>query len=278
MIKNWWYYYKWYVICGAVLFFIVLDIIENAAGWFKDDPDIQIAYNKGFNTKNCNTKDFNAKDCNIKDFNAKDRKMKDLPFKVFKMKNTFKKTALLSACLLLAGCSPSLNTGGIDTVQQDGPTAIGSIMTVDAPPEFILLDHKDVLAADGLYYAAWGTGQPAPYENSSEETAEFFDAQLYLLASEADDEKSAEKSCLAWLSSAEDKYKIRTTDTITCNGQSYTLIAYDCIGKDSPYSRGVSALGVHGSSAVCAELTCTKDYKEDLASLLKGFLNGCRFY
>lgn len=43
-MKNWWYYYKWYVICGGVLFCISIHLIGNAFGWFKKTPDIQIAY------------------------------------------------------------------------------------------------------------------------------------------------------------------------------------------------------------------------------------------
>lgn len=43
-MKNWWYYHKWYVICGIILFFSALSMIGNKLGWFKDTPDIQIAY------------------------------------------------------------------------------------------------------------------------------------------------------------------------------------------------------------------------------------------
>jgi len=43
-MKNWWYYHKWYVICGMILLFITIDLIGNKLGWFKDTPDIQIAY------------------------------------------------------------------------------------------------------------------------------------------------------------------------------------------------------------------------------------------
>lgn len=42
--KNWWYYYKWYVICGAVLLGIVINITGNALGLWKKLPDLQIAY------------------------------------------------------------------------------------------------------------------------------------------------------------------------------------------------------------------------------------------
>lgn len=43
-MKNWWYYHKWYVICGLLLLFILADLIGNTFGWFKKNPDIQIAY------------------------------------------------------------------------------------------------------------------------------------------------------------------------------------------------------------------------------------------
>lgn len=42
--KNWWYYYKWYVICGMILFGIACDLIGNALGLWQTSPDLQIAY------------------------------------------------------------------------------------------------------------------------------------------------------------------------------------------------------------------------------------------
>lgn len=43
-LKNWWYYYKWYVIGGCVLAGIVIDLAGSGLGWFEKRPDIQIAY------------------------------------------------------------------------------------------------------------------------------------------------------------------------------------------------------------------------------------------
>lgn len=43
-MKNWWYYYKWYVICGVILLFILCDLAGNALGLQKESPDFQIAY------------------------------------------------------------------------------------------------------------------------------------------------------------------------------------------------------------------------------------------
>lgn len=43
-MKNWWYYYKWYVICGILLLGITGQLIGNALGFWKKSPDYQIAY------------------------------------------------------------------------------------------------------------------------------------------------------------------------------------------------------------------------------------------
>lgn len=105
------------------------------------------------------------------------------------------KTVLLISCLflLITGCSSTPKTAREGAARQDEYTTIGQIMTVHAPKEFTLLDNKDVLSADGLYYATWVIGNSIPYENSDGDTVDLYDAQLYLLASEAKDEKDAEK-------------------------------------------------------------------------------------
>ena len=42
--KNWWYYYKWYVICGIVFLGIAGSVTGNALGLWHKAPDFQIAY------------------------------------------------------------------------------------------------------------------------------------------------------------------------------------------------------------------------------------------
>lgn len=43
-MKNWWYYYKYYVICGIFFIGITFRFIGNALGFWEKSPDIQIAY------------------------------------------------------------------------------------------------------------------------------------------------------------------------------------------------------------------------------------------
>lgn len=43
-MKNWWYYHKWYVICGLILLGILIDLAGNGLGLWTEKPDLQIAY------------------------------------------------------------------------------------------------------------------------------------------------------------------------------------------------------------------------------------------
>lgn len=42
--KNWWYYYKWYVLCGIVLLGIIINVVGSRLGLWTKTPDFQIAY------------------------------------------------------------------------------------------------------------------------------------------------------------------------------------------------------------------------------------------
>lgn len=42
--KNWWYYYKWHVICGVVLLGIIINLVGSYLGLWTKTPDFQVAY------------------------------------------------------------------------------------------------------------------------------------------------------------------------------------------------------------------------------------------
>jgi len=183
----------------------------------------------------------------------------------------------LCLALLLSGCASGPRTAADGSQWQEDWVPVGTRIGIEAPEHLALLDNKETLAADGLYYAAWTAGDAIPYENSDGDTVDLYDAQLYFLSCEAMTEEKAKESCEAWLSAARENYEIHTEDVVTLGGQTYTWIAYDCVSEDSPYDRGVSAFGVCGATAVCAEFTCLTDYTEDLETTLTDFLNGCHF-
>lgn len=42
--KNWWYYHKWYVVCGIILLGIIVNVVGSLLGLWTKSPDFQIAY------------------------------------------------------------------------------------------------------------------------------------------------------------------------------------------------------------------------------------------
>lgn len=104
-----------------------------------------------------------------------------------------------------------------------------------------------------------------------------YDASLYLLLGESKDSASAQKNMDIWFDIAKNNYEILDEKTVTCNGQDYTLITYNCINDNNPYKRGVSAFSTLESSAVCIELTCCEDFGEDLEPILTAFLDNCYY-
>lgn len=184
---------------------------------------------------------------------------------------------LLCFLLFLSGCSYSSAPG--KPAAEDGTVTVGHSLEVRNKDERLtLLDNKDALAADGLYYAAWTAGNCEPYENKDGDTVDLYDAQLYLLLGEAKSSEDAQHDMDTWLAAARENYEVQKEDTVSCGGNAYTLLTYNCKSADTPYDRGVSAFYTDQNTAVCIELTCRADYAEDLYSMLTGFLNNCSYH
>jgi len=185
----------------------------------------------------------------------------------------------LCIILLLTGCSL------FPATKQDNYTAddtscitIGGYLKINhTDNDMVLLDNKDTLAADGLYYASFGMGGTKDYKDNDGSTIEFYDAQLYLLLGENKDGKEAQDNVDTWLAAGKSNYKVHKEKDISCNGQSYHTIIYSCENKSSPYVRGISAFATVGNYAVCAELTCRDDFTGELETILTGFLNDCSY-
>lgn len=147
----------------------------------------------------------------------------------------------------------------------------------NADNRLTLLDSKDVLSANGLYYAAWTMGDSEPYVNSEGDTVDLYDAQLYFLLGEHKSGGEADKDMTKWLDAARKNYEVLEEEEISCNGQSYRLLTYNCVNGDNPYDRGVSAFGVCGGLSMCIELTCRENFEEELRDILIPFLENCTY-
>ncbi|MDE6214230.1 MAG: hypothetical protein K2M70_12240, partial [Lachnospiraceae bacterium] len=123
--------------------------------------------------------------------------------------------------LALTGCaaSPSGLEESAVTVEDSEYVTIGSHLTVHkTDSRLTLVDRKDALASDGLYYASWTAGSPEEYINSEGDTVNLYDAQLYLLLAECKTAEAAEDNKNSWLEAGQSNYELTDEETITCNG------------------------------------------------------------
>ena len=125
--------------------------------------------------------------------------------------------ALALAAVLCTGCGvKDENLKSDPLVNADGTAPVGKTLVAPAPPEdFTLLDNKDILAANGLYYASWVNGEPQPYENSEGKTVDLYDAQLTLVVQENKTEEKATSAVSGWQELAQQNYDISDTQTLT---------------------------------------------------------------
>jgi hypothetical protein len=187
---------------------------------------------------------------------------------------------LLTLCtaLVVTGCAADPTSQPEATVAEDGTVTVGNTLTVGDVTDMLDLEsNMDTLSADGLYYASWTIGDSVPYENSDGDTVDLYDAQLYLVLAETTNRDTAQENMDKWLAAAKENYEILSEEETDHAGQDYTVISYNCISEDNPFSRGVSAFGFSDNYAVCIELTCQDDFSDDLQTILARFLDNCSY-
>ena len=189
---------------------------------------------------------------------------------------------LMLVIIMLTGCSVISSALSEKETENTWDTSdyvkIGDVLTVQkSDNRLALLDNKDALSSDGLFYCAWTIGNSEPYENSEGNTVDLYDAQLYLLLGEFVNSQKAQENMDDWLASAKNNYELIKEEEIICNGQTYTLITYSYINESNPYARGASAFGVCESNAVCVELACRDNFADDPENILIDFLNNCTY-
>ena len=128
---------------------------------------------------------------------------------------------LALAAVLCTGCGVKDEDLKSDPlVNADGTAPVGSTLVAPAPQDdFVLLDNKDILSANGLYYASWVNGDAQPYENSEGKTVDLYDAQLTLVVQENKTEDKAASAVEGWQTLAQQNYDISNTQTLTAAGQ-----------------------------------------------------------
>lgn len=185
-------------------------------------------------------------------------------------------TIMLTGCSVISSALSEKDTE--NTWETSDYVKIGDVLTVQkSDSRLSLLDNKDALSTDGLFYCTWTIGNSEPYENSEGDTVDLYDAQLYLLLGEFVNSQKAQENMDNWLASAKMNYELVKEEEITCNGQTYTLITYGYLNESNPYARGASAFGIFENSAVCVELACRDNFADNPGNILIDFLDNCTY-
>ena len=161
---------------------------------------------------------------------------------------------ILGAALLLGGCATPSSLQEKEPLENVPELTVGSSLHLtDIDQSYTLTADNSTLAADGLY-----------------------DANLYLLLGESKSPDSAAANTAKWRAAADGNYDIVSEEELTCSGQTYTLLSYNC-AADSPYARGVSAFATHDAASVCVEVTCREDFDGDIREILTEVLGNCEY-
>lgn len=192
------------------------------------------------------------------------------------MKRAFVLSLIL--ILLLSGCGRAAvpkTADGQDWSEEW--VTVGNVVGVDTPEGLTFRENNDTLAARGMYYASWSSGEAVPTVNEDGEDALLYDAQLYYLLAGYDSTEKAEEAAAGWLDMAYGQYAVDAEAVETCNGQEFTVISYTYQSESNPYDCGVSAFGAYGNYAISVELSCRESFDGDALDVLENFLESCHY-
>ncbi len=182
---------------------------------------------------------------------------------------------LLAAALLLTGCSgagPQRDPGW-----EEGWTAMGRHLAIEALEEFPLNESNDVLGTSGLYYATWTCGEGQAYVNSDGKDAMVYDAQIYVLLKECTDAESAALEVDSWIDLEKQSYEAGEQETLTVGSQEFEVLPLANGKESNPYPSGISAFAVRGKNAVSVELVYSDRYAGNPWQTLERFLAGFHY-
>lgn len=185
---------------------------------------------------------------------------------------------LLVLTLCLTGCGQLPPAQAADgSPWSESWVTVGNVVGVDTPDNMEPRENVDALAASGMYYATWSIGEGKPYVNEDGDDAQVYDAQVYLLLAGFSSGEKAEEKAAQWLAMANDRYSVNGTQSVTCNGQEFTVVTYAFASETNPYAVGASAFGVYRNYAVSVELSCGEAFSGDPLETLTDFLSRCHY-
>ncbi len=181
---------------------------------------------------------------------------------------------ILALMMLLSGCAKQA------VLPEDWEadwTVVSSRLAAEPLEGFELKEINDALAVSGIYYATWASGKAREHVNEEGETAEVYDAQVYVLSQDFRNADAARKEAGGWTERAGTIYQVGEPEILTLNDQEFTLLPLLSGSETNPYRHGYAAWTVREDTAVWVELLSTDNWQGDLRATLVSFLSGFHF-
>lgn len=147
-------------------------------------------------------------------------------------------------------------------------TTMGSIMGVEELEGWTLERSEDVLAAEGMFYNVWTTGETITYTNDKGDEITAHDGEIYLVAAQSDSSEKAAQMAAEWITLTEERYPDREDSTAEYAGQSFAI---------SVYPGGASATGIRENCAIRVDVAVREGFDRGPAQVLADFLNHCHY-
>lgn len=179
---------------------------------------------------------------------------------------------LLILSLLLGGCGTEETTRW-----PAGYTVIAPFLAAEPVESYEFGESDDLLGLAGVYYAAWTNSDPREFVNSKGETTNIYNSQIYVVAQESGSPEEARTLLDQWMAREKQNYQVDGEQTLTLNGQDYTLLTLVSGSEDNPYGFGIAAFAVMGSNAVCVELVCSDTFTGMPQAVMEDFLDGLHY-
>lgn len=170
--------------------------------------------------------------------------------------------------ILLSGCSRKSPEAAPD----DGCLTLGTSLEVVPMEGWILLRNEDVLAAEGMYYAQWTSGEEATYKSEDGTQITAHGGEIHLVIVESEDPDVLQTNARQWIALTQERYPEAESKKSEFAGQSYTVDTYQ-----TGYARCASATGVREGLALRVDVTVLSGFQQEPGDLLEAFLNSLHY-
>ncbi len=169
--------------------------------------------------------------------------------------------------LLLCGCSQQLpQTDAAGNPWQESWVTLGYTLGAETLEGWALQRSEDVLAAEGIYYTLWTSGEALTQTNEAGDSVTTYDGEIHLMVEETPTPEAAAAIAEELNALTLERYPHAETGEAEYAGQAFRIWLYE---------GGASATGQRGSSAIRVDIALRNS--QEPARILADFLEHCHY-